>query len=87
MTKPNSTAYPRNADHTDWGLTKREYFAAMAMQAITTGIFSLSAERYRDQLKSWIEDYGEDAKVKESIALSACVVADALIEQLNKGAV
>lgn len=46
MTKPNSTAYPRNADHTDWGLTKREYFAAMAMQAITTGIFSLSAERY-----------------------------------------
>lgn len=50
MTKPNTTAFPfveRNGDGVDVayeGLTKREYFAAMAMQGLlaNTGVKELA---------------------------------------------
>jgi hypothetical protein len=34
MTKPNEPAFDYDIDYPEEGLTKREYFAAMAMQAL-----------------------------------------------------
>jgi hypothetical protein len=40
MTNPNDCAFPAdNKTHTDGGLTKREYFAAMAMQGLIANCY------------------------------------------------
>ena len=79
MTDPNDLAYPvvREYDEqrgeyfspsTEGGLTKREYFAAMAMQGILSGPVELLRE---------IGNKGE------GVAENAVKVADVLIEALN----
>jgi len=70
MTKPNSTAYPRSGEHTDWGLTKREYFAAMAMQGLLAN-------------GSDVDLTLPDSTI--GISRDAVEYADALIAALNKG--
>lgn len=73
-TNPNDCAYPHMKIGNDVivrdGLTKREYFASMAMQGIEASNF-ISNEQ--DPLK-------EHEVVKRAVRM-----ADALIEQLNKG--
>jgi len=69
MTNPNDSIHPDTKEnpqfnHPHFGLTKREHFAAMAMQ----GIVSHCYKDHPDQ----------------RIAESAVMMADALIEALNK---
>lgn len=77
-TEPNTSAFPITTlidgnwtkDHPQdkSGLTKREYFAAKALQGLT-------ANYLRENIIGWgIENY----------AVEAVELADALIEQLNK---
>ena len=69
MTNPNNSAFPADA-HTqsEGGLTKREYFAAMAMH----GILSNSPDwTDSDNCLNWVSE-------------SSAKYADALIEALNK---
>lgn len=82
MSKGNEPAYPSsktwNDDNGNWGipygLTKREYFAGLAMQGI------LSTD-------SWINLVEVDARGPEvCLAIAAVQYADALAEQLEKTA-
>jgi hypothetical protein len=69
-TKPNSPAHPTDVTtHIQAGLTKREYFAAMAMQG-------LLAKGYDYRSENWIVD-------TERVAYFAIQLADALIIELN----
>jgi hypothetical protein len=44
-TKPDATIYPFNLTDGHYGLTKREYFAAVAMQGLCSyGIVTLNAD-------------------------------------------
>lgn len=62
-------AHPVDPTHDGWyGLTKREYFAALAMQAT--------------DLELYANTFGN--KWAEKVADDAVKMADALIEQLNK---
>ncbi len=61
MTEPNDPAFPTNPDFTN-GLTKREYFAAMALQGLLTRT-----------------EYNPGGTL-----IDAVILADKLIEQLNK---
>lgn len=63
------------------GLTKREYFAAMAMQGIINSVYSTPGN-YQTQLVAWKESYG-DILVKEAIAKDAINIADALLTSLE----
>ena len=46
MTNPNDCAYPAdNQTQTEGGLTKREYFAAIAMQGLLANGFHLDMNR------------------------------------------
>lgn len=75
MTHPYSLAYPVNYINgngdfsTEGGLTKREYFAAMAMKAILS---TVDSNRVIDK------------SLADCISADAIVSADALIEALNK---
>lgn len=82
-TKPNDVAYPSHEgisektpgmriDMTGGGLTKREYFAGLAMQG------SICANDHSHPNWMTKENAAEHAK-------SAVMLADALIEELNKG--
>lgn len=70
MTQPNSPINPipdlNYHPSSYYGLTKREYFAALAMQ----GMLANSAE-------------GNTEWNYETMAKHCCIVADALVEQLN----
>ena len=74
MTNRNDTINPSpewvSTENRDYGLTKREYFAAMAMQG-------LMAVQNKGETKSW----GELLQRGAEISVQA---ADALIEQLNE---
>jgi hypothetical protein len=75
MTNPNDSAYP----HKDlalkfYGLTKREYFAAMAMQ----GMMSLNP---REMISMADPEMGT---VGEWVAKNSVTMADALIAELNR---
>ena len=75
MTQPNESAFARpssSTSHQD-GLTKREYFAAMAMQGLLTRV----PKRHNDEV---------DLGINESsrIAQESVLMADLLIEELNK---
>lgn len=73
-TKPDETAFPivyNEDNHVKGGLTKREYFAAMAMQAIVSN----SSVDFDENAT-----YCTPAKRSQQ----AVKMADALIEQLNK---
>ena len=64
------------------GLTKREYFAAMAMQGLLSAIYS-NKEMFNEFL---LEDDGSRRHLTGCEAVQRCAVsyADALIEELNK---
>lgn len=74
MTNPNNCAFPADA-HTqsEGGLTKREYFAAMAMQGILANT---------EWAKTFTKDDFDEFKDRASSASTE--MADALIEALNK---
>ena len=81
MTNPNDPAFVETKEQADdgihayivrAGLTKREYFAAMAMQGIISGMQTRAVDSAA-QRKEW-----------EGIARSAVLWADALIAELNK---
>jgi hypothetical protein len=65
------------------GLTKREYFAAMAMQGIIAGIYGAGSEIYKDQLKEWAEDDPSDT-VGGALAKDAIGYADELLKNLEQ---
>lgn len=69
MTNPNSAAYPCGAGDS---LTKRELFAAMALQ----GILSFGADKYPTAFNNLCKE--------QLIALHAVQYADHLIETLNQ---
>lgn len=74
MTDGNSRAHPFSPDYySDSGLTKREYFAAMAMQ----GMLANSIDKQQGKQPSW--DLSHIDMAEECV-----VMADALIESLNK---
>jgi hypothetical protein len=72
-TKPEDASYPTSMQQ--FGLTKREYFAAMAMQGI------LSKEAWAERIVS--EQESPDA-LRVQLADASVAMADALITSLNK---
>jgi len=73
------TTYPTDAIHnsekgTQDGLTKREYFAALAMQGLLTRIPSRTGSE-------------TDLGILEAqrIAEESCIMADLIVKALNKG--
>jgi hypothetical protein len=64
------------------GLTKREYFAAMAMQGIISGLPNDKIMLMK-QLEYYIKQYGNEP-MANSIAKESIIMADALINELNK---
>lgn len=64
------------------GMTKREYFAAMAMQGILQSVYG-DSQVYKIQLEDWMRMYG-DITVKEAAAKDAVLHADALLAELSK---
>ena len=75
MTKANDLAFPAYNKNGSYclGITKREYFAAMALQGIVGGK-KAPAWYERDLSTEW-----QDIMAKDAVLL-----ADALINQLNK---
>lgn len=89
MKNSNQPAYPtihQNSDGTiqynvNQGMTKREYFAAMAMQGILAGI----PQRKQDMLPL-LEYYSSqypDKTMNECVSMEAVALADELLKQLE----
>jgi hypothetical protein len=80
MTNPNDPINPLETDMSKdaihIGLTKREYFAAMAMQGILSGFHTLQPENESQAFKM--------ASVLQGIANMAVRRADDLIQALNE---
>lgn len=76
--KPNDAAFPRVCvdGFETMGLSKREYFAAIAMQGLCA---SDVIQTYLKEKTRWGTSEGS-----EKLAVSAISLADALIEELNK---
>lgn len=72
MTNKDEAVYPSNHDDNfapEYGLTKREYFAAMAMQGFSSIPYTL----------------GDDEEMcAKTDARRAVIAADALLEELGK---
>jgi len=67
------------------GLTKREYFAAMAMQGILSGDYLLGVLKTNQQHNDAAAHLGEGCVLpQESLATSAVGFADALMKELEK---
>ena len=90
MTNGNEPAFSKAAfyhpdggiDRPQEGLSKREYFAAMAMQ----GAISAQAgtrEMVEMQLEYYLKEY-PDLTVRESLARESVKMADELIKALNE---
>jgi len=74
-TKPNDCAYPADSQtQTEGGLTKREYFAAMAMQGLCTNPI----------LKDVIDKVKSAKEFDSYTANTAVSLADSLINALNE---
>ena len=77
-TEPNALAFPADNDiaNLHQGLSKREYFAAMAMQGICS-VFAGSekAERQAEEV---------NATLSRTMAVYAVDIADELIKALNE---
>jgi Pyruvate/2-oxoacid:ferredoxin oxidoreductase gamma subunit len=83
MTNPNDTAYPADSNtQTESGLTKREYFAAMAMQGILAQMPNVPCG-VEKQTKYYAEQY-PGLTMFQAVAAESVSMADALIEALNK---
>ena len=74
---------PRDIVSEESGLTIRQEFAARAMQGIVNGYYSLNAVDRRKQEEAWPEEH-EDETIAEIISNQSTIIADALIEELNK---
>lgn len=70
MTNPNDAAFPTLGNAYPKGLTKREYFAAMAMQGILA------------HPKEWQVE--NNRAIESTMAGMAVCFVDALIDALNK---
>lgn len=75
-TEPNQAAFAYFNEMNSWqtGLTKREYFAAMAMQGLLTRV----PKRHGDETDLGIIE-------ARRIAAESCIMADLLIKDLNEG--
>lgn len=82
MTDGRESAYPCNYELDSEGLTKRELFAAMAMQALIAKIPLFDREGEHGIHTPTIE---EIHGIRKQVAQSATDYADALIEALNEG--
>ena len=83
-TRPHDLAFPLidttgiGGPYLNLGLTKREYFAAMAMQGMLAGVWTT------DDMSDF-EDEPEAFREHQAIVAGSCVsYADALIAALNK---
>jgi len=83
MTNPNNSAFPADA-HTqsEGGLTKREYFAAMAMQGILSQMPN-TTWGVEKQAIYYAKEY-PGLTMFQAVAAESASQADALIEALNK---
>jgi hypothetical protein len=74
MTKAEHSAFPADANtHTEGGLTKREYFAAMAMQGLLTRV----PNRPNNETDLGVIEL-------KRISEESVIMADALINALNE---
>lgn len=65
------------------GLTKREYFAAMAMQGILSGIYGGGGDNYLRQMTEWHKHGSPLDSVGTAAARDAIGYADELLKQLE----
>jgi hypothetical protein len=77
MTKGNESAFPVDPY---WGLTKREYFAGLAMQNLQNVLLRKSGNALALEMQEAYRCNGP----MELIAILACKQADYLIEKLNE---
>lgn len=75
-----ATSVSNSSENDATGLTKREYFAALAMQGFSAGVFS--NERVAIKLLEVSDEC--DIDPQKYIVGMALETADALIEELNK---
>ena len=67
------------------GLTKREYFAGLAMQSMITSWQSELSDRFRKALlDDLVREFGKDITVYEGFSKKAIVCADELLKQLGE---
>ena len=79
MSNADAPAFPAIDEQTyEPGLTKREYFAAMAMQGMCAGIHKSTVTIPLDTDKEYIEEL-----LRSVISKGAISVADALIKELE----
>lgn len=80
-------AFPQPHEWTTGGLTKREYFAAKAMQGMcaNAGLFAAFQEPRKLGLQGGLTASDMDTIEHKAIAQVSLAFADALIAELNKG--
>ena len=85
-TRGQDSAYPAQEDPVEYGLTKRELFAAMAMQGLVTDLDrSKELAEVLEAMKGLEIGSMENARsLRSVIAKMAVGHADALIAELNK---
>lgn len=84
MTNPNDPAYPMPTDaYHNHGLTKRERFAAMAMQGMLASPDGLGLSAIDAKRLLCIDNYDAVNHYPALCALMSARFADALIEALN----
>lgn len=79
MSKDTSSAFPMYIDGCgpEWGLTKREYFAAMALQGfLANGLDKANAHA--------LATFGDGLPIKDGVSELAVSFADALINALKE---
>lgn len=91
MTKANEPAFPCHSDEVGpaFGLTKREYFAGLAMQGLLSAVYS-SKEMINEFMKKKyapgpFDNVGEYLTGCEAVSRNAVSYADALLAELGKG--
>lgn len=88
MTNPSDPAFQSGSykdGFTQAGLTKREWFAGMAMQGLCTNLLqSVEGHHLLKRLEKSAGMETEDLSTCQSIAKNAVAFADALIAELSK---
>lgn len=79
--KGNEPAFPLTLEG-HRGLTKREYFAGLAMQAYVSGSTSMLLMAAMASGKQ--PDSNKNAEVREALAQGSVAMADALLAELEK---
>ena len=84
MTNGNECAYPmaNPLNEHELGLTKREYFSAMAMQGVLSAQAGTS-DMVRLQAEYYAKQYPNNTMI-EAITMESVLLADALIKALNQ---